>query len=106
MAYQVNDLKKWEYLTSIFSCQLINAKYTQPGKGVGFIHMLSHSLFIYESNCKLGLSFFVAVIAIESVKKSLENPPQDWIGDPCLPSQYSWTGLTCSKGPRIRVVSL
>ncbi|RVW55554.1 putative LRR receptor-like serine/threonine-protein kinase [Vitis vinifera] len=46
------------------------------------------------------------VIALESVKKSLENPPHDWNGDPCFPSQYSWTGVTCSEGPRIRVVSL
>lgn len=46
------------------------------------------------------------VIALEQVKKSFQNPPTDWNGDPCLPSQYSWTGVTCSGGPRIRVVAL
>ncbi|RVX22239.1 putative LRR receptor-like serine/threonine-protein kinase [Vitis vinifera] len=55
---------------------------------------------------KLRFAILVAVIALESVKKSLENPPHDWNGDPCFPSQYSWTGVTCSEGPRIRVVSL
>lgn len=46
------------------------------------------------------------VIAMEKVKGSLENPPLDWNGDPCLPLPYSWTGITCSEGPRVRVVSL
>ncbi|THG12755.1 hypothetical protein TEA_013557 [Camellia sinensis var. sinensis] len=46
------------------------------------------------------------VIALEQVKQSFQNPPTDWNGDPCLPSQYSWTGVTCSGGPRIRVVAL
>ncbi|GAB4843424.1 hypothetical protein Ancab_013386 [Ancistrocladus abbreviatus] len=45
-------------------------------------------------------------IALESVKSSFQNPPPDWNGDPCLPAGYSWTGITCSFGPRIRVVSL
>ncbi|KAK9161167.1 hypothetical protein Syun_007508 [Stephania yunnanensis] len=46
------------------------------------------------------------VIAIEKVKKSLQNTPLDWNGDPCQPNKYSWTGVTCSEGPRIRVVAL
>ncbi|MCH89838.1 leucine-rich repeat receptor-like serine/threonine-protein kinase, partial [Trifolium medium] len=46
------------------------------------------------------------VIALERVKESLRNPPLDWSGDPCVPRQYSWTGITCSEGPRIRVVTL
>ncbi|XP_020210575.1 leucine-rich repeat receptor-like serine/threonine-protein kinase At2g14510 isoform X1 [Cajanus cajan] len=46
------------------------------------------------------------VIALEKVKESLQNPPLDWNGDPCMPRQYSWTGITCSEGPRIRVVTL
>ncbi|RDX75413.1 putative leucine-rich repeat receptor-like serine/threonine-protein kinase, partial [Mucuna pruriens] len=46
------------------------------------------------------------VIALEKVKESLRNPPLDWNGDPCVPRQYSWTGITCSEGPRIRVVTL
>ncbi|GAU14870.1 hypothetical protein TSUD_46630 [Trifolium subterraneum] len=46
------------------------------------------------------------VIALERIKESLRNPPLDWSGDPCVPRQYSWTGITCSEGPRIRVVTL
>ncbi|KAF2284159.1 hypothetical protein GH714_019641 [Hevea brasiliensis] len=46
------------------------------------------------------------VIALEKLKSSLQNPPFDWSGDPCMPRQYSWTGITCSEGPRIRVISL
>ncbi|CAA2995038.1 Hypothetical predicted protein [Olea europaea subsp. europaea] len=46
------------------------------------------------------------VVAMESLKESFHNPPVDWNGDPCLPRQYSWTGVTCSEGPRIRIVTL
>lgn len=51
-------------------------------------------------------NFLLTVIALESVRDSLRNPPLDWSGDPCVPRQYSWTGITCSEGPRIRVVTL
>ncbi|XP_010546813.1 PREDICTED: leucine-rich repeat receptor-like serine/threonine-protein kinase At2g14510 [Tarenaya hassleriana] len=44
--------------------------------------------------------------SLNAIKNSLQNPPVDWNGDPCLPRQYSWTGVTCSEGSRIRVVSL
>lgn len=46
------------------------------------------------------------VIALDSLKKSLTNMPLDWDGDPCLPHEYSWSGITCSNGSQIRVVSL
>ncbi|GAB2220169.1 hypothetical protein Drorol1_Dr00007812, partial [Drosera rotundifolia] len=46
------------------------------------------------------------VVALESLKSDLQNPPPDWNGDPCLPVGYSWTGIQCSFGRRIRVVSL
>uniref|UniRef100_A0A0A0KI45 Malectin-like domain-containing protein n=2 Tax=Cucumis sativus TaxID=3659 RepID=A0A0A0KI45_CUCSA len=46
------------------------------------------------------------VINLERVKSSLNNPPTDWIGDPCFPQQYRWTGITCSEGSRIRVITL
>lgn len=46
------------------------------------------------------------VIALERLKLSLHNHPIDWSGDPCLPQQYSWTGVMCSQGRRIRVVAL
>ncbi|GFZ14126.1 leucine-rich repeat (LRR) family protein [Actinidia rufa] len=46
------------------------------------------------------------LIALEQVKKTFQNPPLDWNGDPCLPREYVWTGVTCSEGSRIRVVAL
>ncbi|KAK4257925.1 hypothetical protein QN277_007449 [Acacia crassicarpa] len=46
------------------------------------------------------------VIALEKIKERLQNPPHDWNGDPCMPRQYSWTGVTCSDGKNIRVVNL
>ncbi|KAL7002813.1 hypothetical protein U1Q18_003971 [Sarracenia purpurea var. burkii] len=47
------------------------------------------------------------VIAIEELARSFDNPPSDWHGDPCLPIQNSWTGVTCSdEGKHARVVSL
>ncbi|XP_027121270.1 probable LRR receptor-like serine/threonine-protein kinase At1g67720 [Coffea eugenioides] len=46
------------------------------------------------------------VIAMERIKASIKNPPLDWNGDPCLPRQYSWTGVSCSKGPKVRVTTL
>ncbi|KAL4282701.1 hypothetical protein GQ457_16G028810 [Hibiscus cannabinus] len=46
------------------------------------------------------------VRALEDFKNSLRNPPLEWNGDPCLPPNYTWTGITCSEGDRIRVVTL
>ncbi|KAH6788094.1 Leucine-rich repeat family protein [Perilla frutescens var. hirtella] len=46
------------------------------------------------------------VVAMINLRNSFHSPPADWNGDPCLPSRYSWTGVTCSEGPRIRIVSL
>ncbi|XP_051152810.1 probable LRR receptor-like serine/threonine-protein kinase At1g67720 [Andrographis paniculata] len=45
-------------------------------------------------------------IAMVSLRNSFRNPPIDWKGDPCLPSRYLWTGVTCSQGPRIRITIL
>ncbi|KAL0367473.1 UNVERIFIED_CONTAM: putative LRR receptor-like serine/threonine-protein kinase [Sesamum radiatum] len=46
------------------------------------------------------------VIAMIDLRKSFQNPPADWHGDPCLPSGYSWTGVTCYEGRRIRIITL
>ncbi|KAL2927596.1 hypothetical protein RDABS01_019927, partial [Bienertia sinuspersici] len=32
------------------------------------------------------------VIAMSDLDRSLNNPPSDWNGDPCLPQQNSWSG--------------
>ncbi|KAF2541529.1 hypothetical protein F2Q68_00033150, partial [Brassica cretica] len=44
--------------------------------------------------------------ALNAIKRSFKNVPVDWNGDPCMPKNYSWTGVTCSDGPRIRIVAL
>ncbi|KAL4196895.1 hypothetical protein AMTRI_Chr04g185370 [Amborella trichopoda] len=46
------------------------------------------------------------LIAMEDLARSLNNPPPDWRGDPCMPKENSWKGVTCSDGDHIRVVSL
>ncbi|MCL7036204.1 hypothetical protein MKW94_020062 [Papaver nudicaule] len=44
--------------------------------------------------------------AMEYLKSGFQNHPVDWNGDPCRPREYAWTGVTCSEGPRVRVISL
>ncbi|KAI5661078.1 hypothetical protein M9H77_20401 [Catharanthus roseus] len=46
------------------------------------------------------------VVAMDQISKSTENPPDDWDGDPCMPKDHSWTGLTCTDGGTVRVTSL
>ncbi|KAL6526560.1 hypothetical protein OROGR_015650 [Orobanche gracilis] len=46
------------------------------------------------------------VIAMINLKERFRDHPDDWNGDPCLPSRYSWTGVTCSEGSRIRIITL
>ncbi|KAA8536196.1 hypothetical protein F0562_028674 [Nyssa sinensis] len=51
-------------------------------------------------------TFAKDVTAMEQLARSFDNPPSDWIGDPCLPKENSWTGVTCSEGKYARVVSV
>ncbi|KAI4342761.1 hypothetical protein MLD38_027345 [Melastoma candidum] len=46
------------------------------------------------------------VIALEKIKSSLRSYPSDWSGDPCMPDNYPWTGVSCSYGRRYRVTAL
>lgn len=46
------------------------------------------------------------VMAMEELARGFENPPSDWHGDPCLPKETSWTGVSCSQGKLTRVVAL
>jgi len=46
------------------------------------------------------------VTALNAIKSSFQNAPVDWNGDPCMPQNYSWSGVTCTEGPRIRVIAL
>ncbi|XP_022972444.1 probable LRR receptor-like serine/threonine-protein kinase At5g59680 [Cucurbita maxima] len=46
------------------------------------------------------------VMAMEDLARSLNYPPHDWSGDPCLPKDHFWTGVTCSDGKLARVTTL
>ncbi|KAI3974796.1 hypothetical protein MKX01_028056, partial [Papaver californicum] len=48
----------------------------------------------------------IPVYRLIYLKNGLQNPPVDWNGDPCIPHEYAWTGVTYSEGPRVWVVSL
>ncbi|GFP84571.1 probable LRR receptor-like protein kinase at1g51890 [Phtheirospermum japonicum] len=47
-----------------------------------------------------------AVMAIEELRKAIDKPPEDWAGDPCLPRETSWTGVSCSNNGPFRIYSL
>ncbi|KAK9176792.1 hypothetical protein WN944_028811 [Citrus x changshan-huyou] len=53
-----------------------------------------------------GTTFPRDVVAMEELAKHFKNPPIDWNGDPCLPWENSWTGVTCNKSKHTRVVSI
>ncbi|XP_034681997.1 probable LRR receptor-like serine/threonine-protein kinase At1g67720 [Vitis riparia] len=46
------------------------------------------------------------VMGMEDLARGFNNPPSDWSGDPCLPQNNSWTGVTCTTGKLARVVTL
>ncbi len=47
-------------------------------------------------------------MVMEELARNLNDPPSDWRGgDPCLPKENSWTGVTCiTKGKFARVVTV
>ncbi|KAJ9538492.1 hypothetical protein OSB04_031225, partial [Centaurea solstitialis] len=53
-----------------------------------------------------GRTYTRDAIGLNGLKESFQNPPFDWNGDPCLPPENAWTGVTCSSGSRIRVTGL
>ncbi|XP_030945063.1 putative leucine-rich repeat receptor-like serine/threonine-protein kinase At2g14440 isoform X1 [Quercus lobata] len=47
------------------------------------------------------------VVAMEKLARSFNDPPSDWSGDPCLPKENSWTGVTCFiSGKFARVIAV
>lgn len=55
----------------------------------------------------LDVLMLATVISMETIARSLTNPPPDWKGDPCLPMENSWTGVTCNfNGSFARVVTM
>ncbi|XP_020678696.1 putative leucine-rich repeat receptor-like serine/threonine-protein kinase At2g14440 [Dendrobium catenatum] len=45
------------------------------------------------------------VIAMENIARSFTNPPPDWKGDPCLPKENSWAGVTCDINGGFAIVA-
>ncbi|KAK1312584.1 putative LRR receptor-like serine/threonine-protein kinase [Acorus calamus] len=45
------------------------------------------------------------VDAIQQIKRTY-GIERNWMGDPCLPNAYSWSGLACSKDNLPRIISL
>ncbi|KAI3904033.1 hypothetical protein MKW92_026810 [Papaver armeniacum] len=43
---------------------------------------------------------------MEDIARSFNNPPPDWKGDPCLPPEHAWTGVTCSTDKVVRVSNI
>ncbi|KAF8027613.1 hypothetical protein BT93_E0506 [Corymbia citriodora subsp. variegata] len=44
--------------------------------------------------------------AMYDIKKTYGVIRESWQGDPCVPTQYSWSGLNCSHNSSPRIVSL
>ncbi|KAK2965955.1 hypothetical protein RJ640_002543 [Escallonia rubra] len=81
------EVKKNQRINNTFTQTTWNSMRTQLTAASGTIGCHKHML--------------KKVIGLEKLKKSFQNPPLDWNGDPCLPRQYSWTGVTCSEGSRV-----
>ncbi|KAK6159344.1 hypothetical protein DH2020_006658 [Rehmannia glutinosa] len=45
------------------------------------------------------------VAAIEELRKEIANPPEDWAGDPCMPRDNAWDGVSCSSDNPFRILS-
>ncbi|XP_017979328.1 PREDICTED: probable LRR receptor-like serine/threonine-protein kinase At1g05700 [Theobroma cacao] len=44
--------------------------------------------------------------AIMAIKQTYNINKDDWQGDPCLPKEYTWSGLTCRFNDTPRIISL
>ncbi|XP_007024354.2 PREDICTED: probable LRR receptor-like serine/threonine-protein kinase At1g05700 [Theobroma cacao] len=44
--------------------------------------------------------------AIMAIKQTYNINKDDWQGDPCLPKEYTWSGLTCRFNGTPRIISL
>lgn len=81
----------------MFSRVVINARKQKRIHVFLFLHLTKLLLFSLNN---------LAVMAMEDLARSFNNPPHDWSGDPCLPKENSWSGVTCSVGKLARVVNL
>lgn len=92
-------------ISIVLACLLLALFLHEMWLSFDFISCSSLTLVAMNSSSEIRVFSFV-VIAMIDLRAHFQNPPEDWKGDPCLPSRYSWTGVTCSEGPRIRIVSL
>ncbi|PHT97435.1 hypothetical protein BC332_33647 [Capsicum chinense] len=53
-----------------------------------------------------GITLTRDVVVMEDLRESFDKEPRDWHGDPCLPTDKSWTGVECSSGANPRITSL
>ncbi|CAN4107702.1 unnamed protein product [Withania somnifera] len=53
-----------------------------------------------------GITLTRDVAVMEDLRRSFNKKPQDWHGDPCLPTDKSWTGVSCSSGTNPRIITL
>lgn len=86
--------------------ETLNRDGTQFNQSHGYcLPNTSSSLSSFKQDCNL-LFDFTLVTAMHEVKRSFDNPPPDWSGDPCLPEGNGWTGVTCSHDKFARVICL
>lgn len=53
------------------------------------------------------ISYFCCLVDAMMTIKTEYQVKKNWMGDPCLPENYVWIGLTCrSDGVTSRVISL
>ncbi|KAL3515274.1 hypothetical protein ACH5RR_022176 [Cinchona calisaya] len=46
------------------------------------------------------------VMVMDDLLRSIQHLPLDWEGDPCMPRENAWTGVTCKSRKATRIVSL
>lgn len=54
----------------------------------------------------LRVCMYCAVMGMNQLSSNIDNLPDDWSGDPCMPRDYSWTGVECKEGKAVRIFSL
>lgn len=66
---------------------------------MGFILIFTHYFRLMDDILKKSVD---AISNVQSTYGVIKN----WVGDPCLPSGYPWSGLSCSSDPIPRITSL
>ena len=48
----------------------------------------------------------LSVEGLSEIQKAFSNALQEWSGDPCLPSPYTWEWISCSNDTIPRITAL